>query len=163
MIHACSRNCIALSGEIASVSKRRASKPPAPHGTVRRYWFDPNTYPLRGCRCARCKKANNTWALSRRKARPDIWRGANLRAMYGMSLVQYNQLLQRQRGVCAICKRTESKVAHGTLYRLAVDHNHTTGKIRGLLCFHCNHAVGQVHEDPIIARALLSYIRRRCV
>jgi len=58
---------------------------------------------------------------------------------YRMDDEDYNNLLHAQHGRCAICRTDEPKTKHG---RLLVDHNHTTGKIRGLLCQRCNVALG---------------------
>lgn len=68
-----------------------------------------------------------------------------------LSVAEYNALLSSQDGVCAICKR-----ACGTGRRLAVDHDHASGKVRGLLCLHCN----QLAEKPDYLRAVLSYLER---
>lgn len=64
-------------------------------------------------------------------------RASNLWTKYRLRVEQYNDLLQSQQGVCAICHK-ECTVKRS----LAVDHNHETGKIRGLLCSKCNQALG---------------------
>lgn len=77
-------------------------------------------------------------------------RDASLRALYGISLDEYNTIFQAQQGKCLICKRHQIEI--GT--RLYVDHDHITGKVRGLLCPSCNTAVGfiETHDiDQIIA------------
>ena len=56
------------------------------------------------------------------------------RRRYGLTREEYEAMLERQQGACAICKRTEK--------RLVVDHGHMTRTVRGLLCDMCNHAVG---------------------
>lgn len=70
-----------------------------------------------------------------------------LKRVFNITIEDYENLLQKQNGVCAICKQPESityrkEVAMGefidTPRRLSVDHEHDTGKIRGLLCFDCN-------------------------
>jgi hypothetical protein len=63
-------------------------------------------------------------------------RKRNYRQSYGITVEQYDVLSSQQNGVCAICGRPPVK------RRLAVDHNHTTGQIRGLLCIACNTLVG---------------------
>lgn len=70
-------------------------------------------------------------------------RDANLKALYGISLTQYERLLEQQGGVCAICGRPPR-----TRPVLDVDHDHLNGLVRGLLCGNCNRAVGLLDEDP---------------
>lgn len=67
---------------------------------------------------------------------------AHLKRKYGISLQDYNMRLADQGGVCAVCGLTST---NGT--RLHVDHNHTTGKVRGLLCSPCNLLVVKVIEN----------------
>lgn len=61
---------------------------------------------------------------------------------YRISLVDYREMLIQQNGVCAICGRPEISTHQGKLRHLSVDHNHTTGTIRGLLCHNCNAMLG---------------------
>ena len=56
--------------------------------------------------------------------------GRNLKHKYGLTLQDYNQMFDRQKGCCDICRRHQSEFSKA----LAVDHNHETGKVRGLLC-----------------------------
>ena len=102
---------------------------------------------------AEYRKTNKAAIARRRRVR-------NLKQLYGLSPEQYNEWLVRQNGVCAICRQPESAIDRRTrvLRHLAVDHNHRTGKIRGLLCSRCNPAVGYVQEDPLRARALAGYL-----
>jgi len=71
-----------------------------------------------------------------------------------MSLEEYNTLLQRQGGVCAICKDPPGKK------NLDVDHDHSTGKIRGLLCTRCNLTLGRLKDDLTLTRSAASYLLR---
>jgi Recombination endonuclease VII len=71
---------------------------------------------------------------------------------HGITADDYDHLLYQQGGGCALCGAVKSK--HGS--RLAVDHCHTTGHIRGLLCFNCNRKLGSLEADPAwIARAMV--------
>lgn len=81
----------------------------------------------------------------------------NLHFNYGLAKGEYEKLLQKQDGVCAICR---GKCPSGR--RLAVDHDHETGSIRGLLCGPCNTAIGKLGEctDRMID-ALLYIISHR--
>lgn len=76
---------------------------------------------------------------------------------YGISLKQYNKMWADQEGCCAICKRHSSEFAKN----LHVDHNHTTGEVRGLLCHNCNLALGRFYEDPEVLLNAIGYLRGR--
>lgn len=64
-------------------------------------------------------------------------RNSHLRKKYGISLEDYDAMHDEQRGVCAICGNEESQNRH-----LSVDHDHETGRVRGLLCGSCNTKLG---------------------
>lgn len=74
---------------------------------------------------------------------------------FNITLDDYNKMLTDQNGVCAICGETNKTGA-----RLAVDHNHITGEIRGLLCMKCNVAVGKWGEDMQLFEKTLSYLKK---
>lgn len=74
-------------------------------------------------------------------------RRAILKARYGITQADYTALWTAQEGVCAACGNPEDKVIRGSLSWLAVDHDHKTGKVRGLLCQSCNLALGLLKED----------------
>lgn len=80
-------------------------------------------------------------------------RKVNLKRSYGISLEQYEEMLERQNGVCAVCERKCS--VHPNL---SVDHDHVTGKVRGLLCNKCNTALGKLRHDPKILRRAIAYL-----
>ena len=61
-------------------------------------------------------------------------RKTHLKCNYNMTVDEYDELYQKQNGVCAICGKKESHRNKYGVRRLSVDHNHSTGKIRGLLC-----------------------------
>lgn len=70
---------------------------------------------------------------------------------FGISPEQYQEMLTQQDGGCAICHTLPEE-------RLHVDHNHTTGKIRGLLCRHCNTGLGMFKDDPVRLEEALKYL-----
>jgi dCMP deaminase len=74
---------------------------------------------------------------------------------YGLTLTDYNHRLELQGGVCAICKRPPEANK-----RLAIDHDHATGKIRGLLCMKCNLLLGYAEDNLTFIRASASYLLR---
>lgn len=69
----------------------------------------------------------------------------NLLRDFNMSLLEYNELFERQDGCCAVCGIHQSKIKN--MKSLCVDHNHDTGKIRGLLCDCCNRGIGLFNDD----------------
>jgi predicted nucleic acid-binding Zn ribbon protein len=79
--------------------------------------------------------------------------------MYGVTQDQYEAMLAAQDGVCAICRSAEwpAPVKGG---RPHVDHSHASGKVRGLLCGHCNNGLGQFGDDPARLRAAADYLER---
>ena len=79
---------------------------------------------------------------------------------YGISQDDYDRLFAEQGGVCAICRKPETaKDRLGrTRTNLSVDHDHRTGAIRGLLCHHCNAALGHVDDDLELLRSLVAYL-----
>jgi Recombination endonuclease VII len=81
-------------------------------------------------------------------------RAASLRTKYGITLDQYQSLLDKQNGGCAICGKTPEQERKN----LAVDHNHVTGEVRGLLCFHCNHKKVGRWRDGTILRKIADYV-----
>lgn len=108
----------------------------------------------RGRPTGRCKSC--------RKLSSEEKRDANLRANYdGFTLVQYREMFEEQKGVCASCGRPETNKHRDKLMPLSVDHCHTTGAIRGLLCHDCNVSLGLLGENPDRVEALLRYIHER--
>jgi hypothetical protein len=78
-------------------------------------------------------------------------------AKYGFTPADFNNLLASQHGKCAIC----SSEANVNGSRLFVDHDHITGKVRGLLCHHCNVAIGSLRDDPELLERAAKYLRDR--
>ena len=74
----------------------------------------------------------------------------NLRLRYGLTLDDYDKLFLAQQGKCALCRRTQKR-------RLFVDHNHETGKVRGLLCTACNMAGSRMDADSTWADRVKEY------
>jgi hypothetical protein len=70
---------------------------------------------------------------------------------YGMSVEDLDAMLLAQHGACAICQ---------TAPAVHVDHDHQTNKVRGLLCFRCNAALGQLGDDPLVVRRAARYLER---
>lgn len=78
---------------------------------------------------------------------------ANTLKKHGLTPEYYGLLLRAQKGVCAICGEPPKK------RRLAIDHCHKTGRIRGLLCGRCNTGIGNLRENPRVLRAAIAYLQ----
>ena len=78
----------------------------------------------------------------------------NLKNKYGITLEDYDRMIEDQNGVCAICGGIN---INGR--RLGVDHNHETGEIRALLCNYCNHIIGDAKENIIILQSAINYLK----
>jgi len=87
-------------------------------------------------------------------ANRDKWRDCRFRNAYGITLEQYNEIREAQSGRCAICKRHESELKRA----LHVDHDHATGKVRGLLCEDCNVALGRFRDDAAALFNAFTYL-----
>lgn len=78
-----------------------------------------------------------------------------LKRKFGITLLQYEELLELQNGVCAICQQPD-----GMGWSLAVDHDHTTGQVRGLLCGRCNYRLlGSVNDDIQLLERAIAYLK----
>lgn len=91
-------------------------------------------------------------------SRKDKARSKYLQRSFGITLEQYNVLLEMQHGVCAICLEPETATSNGKLKALAVDHDHSTNKIRGLLCANCNRALGGFKDNVERLRRAAEYL-----
>lgn len=104
-----------------------------------------------------------TWSLymrEYRKRNPAKMKAIDLKKRFGISLEQYAALLEEQDHVCKICGNAEKSVDHRTkqVRQLAVDHCHTKGHVRGLLCSDCNTAIGLLRDDPELLRKAAKYV-----
>ncbi|MCI0440747.1 MAG: endonuclease VII domain-containing protein [Chloroflexi bacterium] len=75
---------------------------------------------------------------------------------YGITLEEYDAMVKKQKSVCAICKRAPDP--HKRQKALFVDHDHATGRVRGLLCNKCNTSLGGFSDSPFVLRAALDYL-----
>src|ERR1017187_7428681 len=89
-----------------------------------------------------------------------VVRRANLKSKFGITETDYDEMLEQQDGVCAACGKEETHRNQYGVCSLAVDHDHETGVVRGLLCGRCNRALGLFGASPERVGALLSYIER---
>ena len=82
-------------------------------------------------------------------------RRERLLSKHGLTIAQYQEMLEKQEYRCAICKRLEGERGRP---KLVVDHNHSNGEVRGLLCDPCNRGIGMLLDDPEILQNAIDYI-----
>lgn len=75
---------------------------------------------------------------------------------YGLTLEDFNSMLRKQNNCCKICKRPDGEMKR----QLHVDHDHKTGKVRALLCSHCNTALGKVADSILTLFKMILYLIR---
>jgi hypothetical protein len=105
--------------------------------------------------CRACHKS-----YKRENYNANVIKGYHLKRVYKITLEDYRGMYQEQGGVCAICRQPETDIdaKNGLVRDLAVDHNHRTGQVRGLLCRRCNQVVGLLNEDRNLLLQMIDYI-----
>lgn len=124
-------------------------------------------YIHKGCRCSRCKaylKQHNDkhkeymrefyQTPGRKEYARKATRISTLKHKYGLTPECYDEMLLEQEQLCKICRRHKSEFKR----KLHVDHCHTTGTIRGLLCPNCNSGIGKLNDDPKLLQAAIDYL-----
>jgi len=108
-----------------------------------------------------CKPCAVKRATDWYKANPERYFFNQIRATYGISKEQYLSLLLQQDNKCAICGESETVTNHwkkNETRRLAIDHCHDSGIIRGLLCYRCNTTLGSIGDNPDLLRNMATYL-----
>jgi hypothetical protein len=106
---------------------------------------------------ANCKSCVQAKQAARYRRDPSYQQNYLLQKNYGITLEGYDRLLEGQDNGCAICGKTPEENGQ----RLAVDHNHDTGKVRGLLCGQCNTGIGNLGDSPARLRLAIRYLEQR--
>lgn len=101
------------------------------------------------------KKRNREYTRQWRKnnPRPEKQQIYLRKCLYGITDAEYKQMVENQKGLCAICKKPPSKI-------LFVDHCHETGKVRGLLCHKCNVGLGYLGDSVQGIKNALEYLEQ---
>jgi len=112
---------------------------------------------------SQCKLCHGAWGSTKKwylahpvKAK-EIGRKSPLKNHYNLTMDEYDSLLKKQHDKCCLCGDPEPV---DRFKYLCVDHDHRTGKLRGLLCRKCNFFVGMVEENPLIFRKVTAYLSR---
>ena len=112
---------------------------------------------MRAYRVARAAEGNplpnGTYVYKRERA-------SRIKKQYGITIDQASSMLLQQGGGCAICAKPLSIEQEGKLAAdySHIDHCHTTGKVRGILCNNCNHGVGKFMDSPELLRKAANYL-----
>jgi hypothetical protein len=113
--------------------------------------FGPNKKTCPRSICKKCKNAHAIqWRKDHHEKSSQWYRSRNLKKKYGITIDDYENMLREQKNKCAICK----KIPKDFKYKFGVDHNHKTGKIRGLLCTKCNTAIGKLDSKKLLRSAI---------
>lgn len=105
-----------------------------------------------------CKICANKHNAKWQRANPGKRRDAVLKHKYGLAPNDYKDMLAKQNGCCAICK-TDNPGSFNNKY-FHVDHCHTTGKVRSLLCNTCNLGIGHLNDNPALLRTAALYLEQ---
>lgn len=104
----------------------------------------------------RSEQAAKRWATG-------LTRNQRYQHLFGITLEDYYRMFFEQGGVCKICRRPQKEISKGrggVVTNLCVDHNHDTGKVRGLLCNNCNTLVGMANENSEWLTNAIAYLKR---
>jgi hypothetical protein len=105
--------------------------------------------------CRSCNQERDLSLFSKDKNKKD---GLRSNCKYNISLNFYDNLFIQQNNRCAICSNAFSNEKHN--YKAHIDHDHTTGKVRGLLCNDCNSGIGFLKENITILSNAIKYIEK---
>lgn len=114
--------------------------------------------------CEECKPARQAKNhKNRAEKEPEYWRPAALRSTlgrHGLTVEDWDRMMADQEGKCAICGKVPGATMGVDKNRLVIDHSHTTGKVRALLCDFCNRGIGMFFDDPELLVAAAEYCKR---
>ena len=103
--------------------------------------------------CKPCvNKRTKQWKLDN----PEKWKATQRQSRHGISDSMYQRLISYQMFRCGICR----EVWNPSSKRFAIDHDHKTGKTRGLLCVRCNVGLGYMRDNPEILRSAIEYLEQ---
>lgn len=116
----------------------------------------------KGYRCKPCdKEAKRKWLKDKPEHYRNYQRRNNLKTKYGITMEDYYDILEKQGGVCGICGAESNcyDTTHHIVDNFAVDHCHTTGKVRGLLCNQCNRGLGMLGDTSEALEKAYKYLK----
>jgi len=86
------------------------------------------------------------------------WSEKYLKRTYGIDFDEWVCMFEKAEGKCALCGSNGFKLNPKSFLTLVVDHDHNTGKIRGMLCHNCNRALGLLHDDTNVLQKAIDYL-----
>jgi hypothetical protein len=113
--------------------------------SAKRYAEDPKRY----------NSSRIKWGIENPEKKKRVNKNSKLKCLYGIFIEKYEEMLELQNGVCAICGEV-CKIRES----LSVDHCHKTNIVRGLLCHSCNTTLGQMKESPEVLRKAAEYLEK---
>lgn len=105
--------------------------------------------------CYQCKDCNYRKSKKWKEENVEKRKTHQYKRKYGLTFADYGVILASQNSQCAICSVHFSEAQRGVLF---VDHCHTTGKVRGLLCQNCNTAIGLLRDSPLLCTKAAEYL-----
>lgn len=125
------------------------------HGHTR---FPDRKKPAKPCSVAGCE----SHVYAKGVCHQHYIRGRKLPQKYGITAERADSILETQGGVCAICRCAQTKRDHRSskIMDYDVDHDHSTGKVRGLLCSNCNRSIGLLQDDPAVIASAIAYLAK---
>lgn len=106
----------------------------------------------------RVKERRRTYYRADPAAQRERTRRAQYKRQYGITIEQFDLMLSAQDDKCAICEITSAEYLDRTQRLFAVDHDHETGQVRGLLCNPCNTALGLLRDSPSLVQRAANYL-----
>ena len=107
------------------------------------------------------KKKSSQYRKTHKAKNPNVDRDKHYKKRYGLTVEEYDKISASQNYVCAICSLPESKVKkNGIKLILVVDHDHSTGKVRQLLCNKCNIFIGHIETSNAPLSAYIEYLEK---
>ena len=119
------------------------------------FYGDSRSKDKRAFECKRCSDKRSTeWRKQNLEKYRTNQRRNRLMRNFGITIPEYDSILEKQDGVCAICGAKQSG-GHG---RFHVDHDHSAESVRGILCFSCNIGLGYFKDNPVFLLAAIKYL-----
>ncbi len=107
------------------------------------------------CKICANKERKKNYKKNRNKTLFNAYK-RNIKIRYGVSIEDYDAMLKKQKNKCAICESTSNNRKRAE--RFCIDHCHSTGKIRGLLCHNCNVLLGKLKDSIAMCKKVVIYL-----
>lgn len=105
------------------------------------------------------KKARANFIKKYPEREAEIQAKSRTKKLYNLTLEEVERMYLDQSGLCKICNVPVQRRGNGNLKSANIDHNHLTGKVRGLLCYKCNHGIGNFKDDINLLQSAIKYLQ----